>query len=118
MTTAIPKPNVTPPMPSDPPALMPLVATKLRARASGGLARVVLEQRFVNPHERPLSVTYAFPVPADAAVSGFSFLVGGRRVVGTVTRRASARERFEEAICEGCLAAVLEQERSSLFRQE
>jgi Ca-activated chloride channel family protein len=104
--------------PSDAVTVLPLFATTLRAGARGGLARVVLEQRFGNPHARPLSVTYAFPLPADAAVSGFSFTVAGRKVIGTVANRAEARERFEEAICEGRLGAVLEQNRSSMFRQE
>jgi Ca-activated chloride channel family protein len=63
-------------------------------------------------------VTYTLPLPADAAVSGFSFRIGEQRIVGEIDRREAARERFEEAILNGHAAALLEQERSSLFTQE
>jgi Ca-activated chloride channel family protein len=97
---------------------LPLVAVSLAADAGGGLARVVLEQRFHNAHIEPLSVVYSLPLPADAAVSGFAFRIGDRRIVGEIDRREAARERFELAILEGRTAALLDQERSSLFTQE
>jgi Ca-activated chloride channel family protein len=51
-------------------------------------------------------------------VSGYSFRIGERRVVGEVDRLAAARERFEQALAEGRTAGLLEQDRSSLFTQE
>ena len=90
----------------------------LRADARGGIARVVLEQRFANSFAEPLAVTYLMPLPADGAVSGYAFTIGARRIVGEVDRRAAARERFEEALATGRTAALVEQERSSLFTQE
>ncbi|MBN2496807.1 MAG: VWA domain-containing protein [Deltaproteobacteria bacterium] len=97
---------------------LPLRSASLEADARGGLARVRLEQRFANPHPEPLRVSYQLPLPADAAVSGYCFTIGERRVVGEVDRRQAARERFELAVLEGRTAALLEQERSSLFSQE
>ncbi len=97
---------------------LPLTGASLRADARGGIASVLLEQRFKNPYEEPLRVTYLLPLPADGAVSGFAFRVGDLRVVGEVDRRAAARERFEQALVEGRSAALVEQERSSLFTQE
>ena len=99
-------------------AALPLRSASLRVEAKGGLARMVLEQTFDNPHAEPLAVTYVLPLPADGAVTGFSFRIGDRRVEGTVDRRASARERYEEAIAKGYTAAILDEERTSLFRQE
>ncbi len=90
----------------------------LRAEAGGGLARVVLEQRFRNAHPDPLQVTYLLPLPADGVVSAFAFRIGERRVVGEVDRRAAARERFETALLEGRTAALVEQDRAALFTQE
>ncbi|TFG94386.1 MAG: hypothetical protein E4H11_06875, partial [Myxococcales bacterium] len=49
---------------------------------------------------------------------GFCFTVGERRIVGEIDRRDAARERFEQAIADGRSAAILEQDRSSLFTQE
>src|SRR5437867_7375746 len=97
---------------------LPLRGTALRAEAGGGLARVVLEQRFHNAYPDPLRVTYLLPLPVDGAVSGFAFRIGERRIVGEVDRLAAARERFEEGLLEGRTAALLEQDRASLFTQE
>ncbi len=97
---------------------LPLRSVALRGDAAGGLGRIVLEQRFQNPYPDPLRVTYQVPLPPDAAVSGYSFRIGERRVVGEVDRLVAARERFEQALAEGRTAGLLEQDRSSLFTQE
>jgi len=98
--------------------VLPLRGVALCADARGGLARLVFTQRFENPHKEPLAVTYKLPLPADGAVSGFAFEIGERRVVGRVEGKKAAREIFEQAVMEGRTAALLEQERSSLFTQE
>ena len=95
-----------------------LVEVAIRAEAFAGIARVVLEQRFVNRFREPLEVTYQVPLPADAAVAGYELRVGERRIIGEIERRAEARERFEQAILEGRTAALLDQERSSVFTQQ
>ncbi len=97
---------------------LPLKAAALTADAKGGIVRVVLEQKFVNPYAEPLHVTYQMPLPADGAVSGFAFRIGEDRIVGQVDTKKQARERFEEAILDGRTAAILDQERSSLFTQQ
>ncbi|WP_394830624.1 VWA domain-containing protein [Pendulispora rubella] len=94
-----------------------LTGIRVEADACGGLARVKLEQHFCNPHSEPLSVTYSFPLPWDAAVSAFAFRIGERRIIGEIDRRSAARERFEAAILEGKTAARIDEERSSLFTQ-
>jgi Ca-activated chloride channel family protein len=98
--------------------VLPLVSAELVADAKAGVARVVLKQRFGNPHDVPLTVTYSFPLPADAAVSGYAFTMGARRIVGEIDKRAAARERCEQAIVEGKTAGLVEQDRTSLFTQE
>jgi Ca-activated chloride channel family protein len=95
-----------------------LVAVQLRAEAQGGIARLVLEQRFENPYDEILRVVYRMPLPADGAVSGYAFEIGERVVKGVVDRKAAARERFERAIVEGKTAALLEQERNDIFTQQ
>ncbi len=97
---------------------LPLIGAALSADAKGGLVRVTLEQTFRNPYDEPLRVTYSLPLPADGAVSGFAFRIGEERVVGQVDAKQRARQRFEDAILEGRTAAILDQERSSLFTQE
>lgn len=97
---------------------LPLIGASLKTDAKGGLARIVLEQTFRNPHDEPLRVTYSLPLPADGAVSGFAFRIGEERVVGRVEPKQRARELFEDAVLRGHTAAILDQERSSLFTQE
>lgn len=97
---------------------LPLRATRLVVRSKGGLATVKLVQTFANSHQAPLHVRYQLPLPADAAVGGFAFAIGERRITGQIDRKAKARERFEQAIASGQTAALLEQDRSSLFSQE
>ncbi len=97
---------------------LPLVSTRLSIEARGGIARTRLEQRFANQHAEPLSVSYLLPLPADGAVSGFRFRIGERTVTGEVDQRARARRRFEEAVASGHTAALVEEERQSLFQQE
>src|SRR5262245_19049173 len=77
---------------------LPLTGTQIHADAAGGIARTVVEQRFTNPYAEPLSVTYSLPLPADGAVSGFAFSIGGRRIQGEVQKREDARVQFERAI--------------------
>ena len=97
---------------------LPLRGTELAVVASSGLARVTLVQRFENPYDEPLTVRYQLPLPADGAVSGFAFQLGDRRIVGEIDGRDRARQRFERAVVQGRSAGLVEQSRSSLFRQE
>ncbi|HET6438693.1 MAG TPA: VIT domain-containing protein [Anaeromyxobacter sp.] len=97
---------------------LPLVSVDVRAEAKGGLARTVLTQVFENRYPDPLQVTYLFPLPHGGAVSGFSFRLRDRHVVGEVDLLERARQRFEEALLSGRTAALLDQLRGSLFSQE
>ncbi len=98
--------------------VLPLKGAALTADAKGGVIRVMLEQTFANSWNEPLRVTYSLPLPADGAVSGFAFRIGDKRIVGEVDTKKQARQRFEDAIVEGRTAAILDQERTSLFTQE
>jgi Ca-activated chloride channel family protein len=97
---------------------LPLTAASLTADAKAGVVQVKLSQTFHNPHAEPLRVTYSLPLPADGAVSGFAFTIGDQRIVGQVDTKQQARARFEDAVLSGRTAAILDQERTSLFTQE
>lgn len=98
--------------------VLPLRATAISGRAGGGICRALLTQTFVNDHAEPLAVVYQVPLPADGAVSGYRFVIGEREIMGRIDRRADARRAFEDAILSGRTAALLEQDRTSIFRQE
>jgi Ca-activated chloride channel homolog len=98
--------------------ILPLRGVALAADARAGLARVVLEQRFVNPHAEALRVSYLVPLPVDGALAGYAIRIGGRRIIGEVDRIQAARERFETALLEGRSAGLVDQERTNLFTLE
>ena len=97
---------------------LPLRSMRLLARAGGGQAAVTVVQTFTNGFDEPLQVRYLLPLPADAAVGGFAFTIGERRITGRIDTRGAARANFERALVEGRTAALLEQDRSALFTQE
>lgn len=96
---------------------LPLCGTTVRATAGQGRARVVVEQRFVNPHDEILDVVYRMPLPPEGAVSGYGFFFADEVVRGEVRPREAAREAFERAIVEGRTAGLLDQERGNVFTQ-
>ena len=96
---------------------LPLEWVDLECEAGGGLARSTLRQRFRNSEAMPVEVTYLVPLPADGAVSGYSFELAGVVTRGVVEKTQVAREHYEEALMQGKSAALLEEERSSVFRQ-
>jgi Ca-activated chloride channel family protein len=95
----------------------PLTHTRVAARVVGNVARVEVTQRFANPSEARLEAVYAFPLPANAAVTDMLFRVGSRVVLSEVHRRDEARATYEAARRAGRTAALTEQERPNLFTQ-
>jgi Ca-activated chloride channel homolog len=97
--------------------IYPLESVRLAARAEGGVASSRLVQRFANPHDEALEVTYTLPLPADGAVLGYTIRVGGRVIRAEVEPRAKAEADYRRALCEGRTAGLLEQDRADTFQQ-
>ena len=95
----------------------PIESVTLEARAEGGVALTTLTQQFRNPHAEPLEVVYSLPLPADGAVIGYDVLVGERPIRGEVRRREEALQEYRDALYDGRLAALLEQDRDDTFSQ-
>jgi Ca-activated chloride channel family protein len=97
--------------------LLPMVHTDVDAAIDGPVARVTVTQEFSNPHAEPIDAEYLFPLPGDAAVDAMELRVGGRLIAGGIRTRGEARRTYDAARLRGRTAALLEQERPSLFRQ-
>ena len=95
----------------------PLKHTDVEAVISGFIARVKVTQTFHNPLDEKIEAVYVFPLPHKAAVDDMTMVVGDRRIVGLIQRRAAAREIYEAALAQGATAALLEQERPNIFTQ-
>ena len=95
----------------------PLKHTDVKAIISGFIARVTVTQTFENPYDEKIEAVYVFPLPHTAAVDDMTMVIGERRVVGLIKRRAEARAVYERAINQGATASLLEQERPNIFTQ-
>ena len=95
----------------------PLKHTDVAADISGFIARVKVTQVFFNPLDEKIEAVYVFPLPHKAAVDDMTMVIGQRRIVGLIKRRAEARQIYEAALAQGATAALLEQERPNIFTQ-
>ncbi len=95
----------------------PLKHTDVKADIAGFIARVNVTQTFHNPTNEKIEAVYVFPLPHEAAVDDMTMVVGNRRIVGLIKRRAEARQIYERAMMAGQTAALLEQERPNIFTQ-
>jgi len=95
----------------------PLRHTDVKADVAGFIARVKVTQTFTNPTDDRIEAVYVFPLPHEAAVDDMTMVIGERKILGLIKRRAEARRIYEEALMAGQTAALLEQERPNIFTQ-
>jgi len=95
----------------------PLKHTDVVADVSGFIARVKVTQTFHNPFQDKIEAVYVFPLPHGSAVDDMTMVIGDRRIVGLIKKRAEARWIYEYARRMGQRTALLEQERPNIFTQ-
>ncbi|HWN68872.1 MAG TPA: VIT domain-containing protein, partial [Haliangium sp.] len=95
--------------------ILPLARTDVRARISGPIARVEVQQRFTNPTDQAIEAVYVFPLPAEASVHHMAFRIADRVVRGVIQSKEEARRTYERARREGRAATLLEQDQPSVF---
>jgi len=94
---------------------VPLAGVRVTGDILGRGAKVKVAQRFRNDEAQAIEAVYRFPLPESAAVCGFSAIVGGRRVTGSVEEREKAFETYDDALSRGDGAFLLDQERPNIF---
>lgn len=94
---------------------LPLEHTSVSAQITGPVASVVVTQRFSNPLEEAADLDYLFPLPENAAITGFELQVGQRRIQGDLQEQEAARKVYDEAREQGKRAGLFEQRRPNLF---
>jgi Ca-activated chloride channel family protein len=97
---------------------LPLQHTDVQASISAYIASVEVTQQFVNPFDGTIEAVYVFPLPQDAAITGFVMTVGERRIRGIVRERQEAEQIYQEARRQGHVASLLTQERPNVFTQK
>ena len=94
----------------------PGIATDIRIKVEGTIARTTVTQYFLNDTEAWQEGIYQFPLPEDAAVDSLTMMIGKRRVIGFVTGKEEAKEIYETAKAEGQAAGLVDQHRPNLFK--
>ena len=74
----------------------------------GPLLEMSVEQRFRNAGPTNIEVVYSFPLPWGAVLLGVEVVLGEQRLTGSVIEKRQAEARYEEALCEGKAAIMLE----------
>lgn len=102
--------RILPVVPPPPPSFAYLAPHAVRAKAvlRDGMARVTVEQDYVNPSPRALEGMVCFPLARDASVSDFSMYVDGRRLEGVLLDADEARRTYEEIVRQRRDPALLE----------
>ncbi|MEZ4406265.1 MAG: VIT domain-containing protein [Polyangiales bacterium] len=94
---------------------LPLTRTNVRARVTGPVATVVVEQTFRNDGDEAIEAVYLFPLPREASVYRMEFRIADRVVKGVVKEKAEARAAYQRARAEGRAATLLEEDTPALF---
>lgn len=81
-----------------------------------GVAEVRVDQAFTNLLDRPLEVSYLFPVPEGAVVDRFSLVVEGKEMPARLYDRDEARRLYEELVRQRRDPALLEYAGRGLYR--
>ncbi len=92
--------------------------TNVKVTVDGDIARTVVTQVFVNDLPSAAEATYTFPLPADAAVTGFASFSDGRRLDAKADDRENAAKTYEKAADEGRKAGLAESEGESRFKMK
>lgn len=108
----VPDPPVCDPQPC-PPVLLPMDQLVIRYHhvtitIIDQLAVTHVDQVFYNPNDWTIEGTYIFPIPDDAAVSGFTLWVDGQPVKGQVLDATQARQTYEQIVSSMRDPALLE----------
>jgi Ca-activated chloride channel family protein len=108
----VPDPPICDPGPCPP---LPLPMEQLVVRYHHVTVKIVdqvavthVDQVFYNPNDWQIEGTYIFPIPADAAVSGFTLWVDGEPVEGKVLSAEEARQTYEQIVSSMRDPALLE----------
>ncbi|KAJ7584986.1 von Willebrand factor type A domain-containing protein, partial [Mycena floridula] len=96
---------------------LPLLDVNATVSIKDLAAQVKLVQAFTNEAAISVDAMYSFPVPARAAVSGFTLIKeDGTRVLGIVQEKAEAQKTYDDAVSEGKLASLMVQQTPDVFQ--
>lgn len=93
----------------------PLLSQQVNIKVSGIVARVAVEQHFVNTGESWIEAVYVFPLPDESSVDHLRLRVGERILEGRIMEKEEAERTHEQAKNEGRKSSLLVQNRANIF---
>lgn len=88
------------------PVAVPLTHIDYQIDILNSVARVTLEQTYLNPTDKYLELEYSTPIDPKVCVYKFKATFGDTEIDGVVKEREQANKEYEEAIKEGKKAAL------------
>jgi Ca-activated chloride channel homolog len=85
-------------------------------RVRNQVAKVSIEQEFVNTGTGMIEVEYLFPVPPDAAIDSMTLMVNGKEFTAKLLKADEARKIYEEIVRQKKDPALLEYAGFGLYR--
>ncbi|MGD9209794.1 MAG: VIT domain-containing protein [Desulfobacteraceae bacterium] len=97
---------------------VPLKSTQVAVTVDAVIARVTVEQTYINEGTRPINARYVFPASTRAAVHGMRMKIGEQVVVAEIKERQKAEKTYEAARQEGKSASLLTEQRPNVFTMQ
>ncbi len=92
-----------------------LQSAHLKGRIAGLVAHLTVEHCYRNASSQELEVTYTFPMPPAAVLTGVSLTLNGQCLQGMVREKDKANEDYDTAIEDGDSAVLVEQAGPGLY---
>lgn len=81
---------------------------QLKGDVRGHLLEMEVTQDFYNSYDAHAEIVYTFPLPWGAVLLDFEVCLGGRVLRGVVQGKKQAEAQYEEALCDGDAAFMIE----------
>ncbi|PVI02695.1 hypothetical protein DM02DRAFT_559452 [Periconia macrospinosa] len=95
---------------------LPPLSAAVKVQIVHDTANFVITHRFCNQSNVMLQGTYQFPLPLEATVTGFNCRVEPNKIIrGEVKAKEDARRDFENAVQNGRIGGLLEQQTADIF---
>jgi Ca-activated chloride channel family protein len=90
--------------------------TEIEAEVTGLVARITVTQAFRNTGGGWAEAVYRFPLPEGAAVDRLRVEAGSRILEGEIREKEAAEREYVQALSEGKVASLVEQQRANQFQ--
>jgi len=102
--------QVSLPSTNDERRMVPLKGVSVYASIIEFLAKVTVEQTYINTGYIPIEATYMFPVDDQAAIHAYVIEIDGKIIEGKVEEKEDAKDIYDDSISAGHGAYLLEQD--------